>query len=102
MSLRRRRSCGYLLGLCVVKAAVVGSSIEAVTAQASTDGAAKLRMVEAWLARTGTQGAHIRFFSDHVSDLPVFERAAEQIATTPSPKLRALAEARGWAIVDWH
>jgi len=50
MSLRRRRPRGYLLGLCVVTAAVVGSSIEAVTAQASTDGAAKLR-IDPWPCR---------------------------------------------------
>ena len=64
-------------------------------------GAAKLRMVEAWLAANGLGDAPMRFFSDHVSDQPVFERAAERIATTPSPKLRALAQARGWEIVDW-
>ncbi len=64
-------------------------------------GAAKLRMVEAWLAREGLSGAKIRFFSDHISDLPVFERAAERVATTPSAKLRTLAAARGWTIVDW-
>ena len=63
--------------------------------------AAKLRMVEAWLAVEGVADAPIRFFSDHVSDLPMFERADERIATTPSPKLRAVAAARGWAIVDW-
>lgn len=62
---------------------------------------AKLRMVEAWLAAEGLADAPIRFFSDHVSDLPMFERAGERIATTPSPKLRAVAEARGWEILDW-
>ena len=62
---------------------------------------AKRRMVEAWLAANGLTGAPIRFFSDHVSDLPMFELAAEQVATTPSPKLRAVAAARGWEIVDW-
>ncbi len=64
-------------------------------------GAAKRRMVEAWLAAEGLTGAPMRFFSDHVSDTPCFELADEQVATTPSPKLRALARARGWTIVDW-
>jgi len=64
-------------------------------------GPAKRRLVEAWLVREGLTGAPIRFFSDHVSDLPVFELADEPIATTPSPKLRALAKARGWVVVDW-
>ena len=64
-------------------------------------GPAKLRRVEAWLADHGSAAVPIRFFSDHVSDVPVFERAAERIATTPSPRLRAVAQARGWQIVDW-
>ncbi len=64
-------------------------------------GVAKRRMVEAWLAAAGLSGAPMRFFSDHVSDAPMFELADERIATTPSPKLRAVAEARGWEIVDW-
>lgn len=64
-------------------------------------GAAKRRMVEAWLDTHGLSGAPMRFFSDHVSDVPCFELADERIATTPSPKLRAVAAARGWKIVDW-
>lgn len=64
-------------------------------------GPAKLAMVEAWLAAHGLTGTAIRFYSDHVSDAPVFERADEQVATTPSPKLRALAGRRGWRVVDW-
>ncbi|MGI4879184.1 MAG: HAD family hydrolase, partial [Janthinobacterium lividum] len=45
-------------------------------------GAAKLTMVEAWLLTI--QPGHIRFYSDHVSDLPLFERADEAVATNPS------------------
>ena len=64
-------------------------------------GEAKRVMVEAWLVAQHLDRAPIRFFSDHVSDVPMFERADERIATTPSPKLRAVAAARGWEIVDW-
>ena len=64
-------------------------------------GQAKRAMVEAWLAEHALTAAPIRFFSDHVSDVPMFERADEQVATTPSPKLRTVAQARGWPIVDW-
>ena len=63
--------------------------------------AAKRTMVEAWLAEHDASGP-IRFYSDHVSDAPMFELADEPVATTPSPKLRALATARGWPIVDWR
>lgn len=67
-------------------------------------GPAKLRMIEAWFAAEGidrTQ-AHVRFYSDHVSDAPAMEWADEPFATTPSPKMRARAEQRGWPIVDWR
>ncbi|MFW2829234.1 HAD family hydrolase [Sphingomonas sp. ID0503] len=66
-------------------------------------GPAKLRMVESWMAAEGIDRstATIRFYSDHVSDAPVLEWADEAFATTPSPKLRALAEKRGWPILDW-
>ena len=66
-------------------------------------GAAKLRMVEAWLAKHGSDrgAAHIRFHSDSESDLPVFEWCDERIAVNPTSKLRALAEARGWPIIAW-
>ena len=38
---------------------------------------------------------HVRFFSDHHSDAPMFEWADEGFAINPTPKLRALAAARG-------
>ena len=66
-------------------------------------GAAKRVMVESWFADTHIDRAatHVRFYSDHVSDLPTFEWADAPIAVHPSPKLRAVAEARKWAILDW-
>ena len=70
-------------------------------AGANCYGAAKLAQVEAWLAAEGLTGAPLRFYSDHISDLPLFDRADERVAATPSPALRALATARGWRIIDW-
>jgi HAD superfamily phosphoserine phosphatase-like hydrolase len=66
-------------------------------------GAAKRAMIEAWFAQTGLarNQVHIRFYSDHVSDLPSFDWADEPIAIHPSPKLRTLATQRGWQIIDW-
>ncbi|MBY8824935.1 HAD-IB family phosphatase [Sphingomonas colocasiae] len=66
-------------------------------------GAAKQRMIADHLARRGiTRGdAHIRFYSDHASDLPSFEWADEPVAVNPSPKLRRIAAERGWPILDW-
>ncbi|MGL4540886.1 MAG: HAD family hydrolase [Polymorphobacter sp.] len=62
---------------------------------------AKRAMVEDWLAAAGLAGAPLRFYSDHPSDAPMFELADEAVAANPNRSLRALAQSRGWAIVDW-
>ncbi len=66
-------------------------------------GPAKLRMIEAWmgLEKLDRAACRIRFYSDHVSDVPVLEWADEAIATNPHAGLRAVARQRGWTIVDW-
>jgi HAD superfamily hydrolase (TIGR01490 family) len=64
-------------------------------------GPAKLTMIEAWLAAEGVQRAHVRFYSDHASDAPVFEWADEPVAVNPHDRLKRLAETRGWPIEDW-
>jgi HAD superfamily hydrolase (TIGR01490 family) len=65
--------------------------------------AAKRDMVERWFADRDIDRStvHVRFYSDHVSDLPTFDWADEPIAVHPSPKLRAVAQARGWKVLDW-
>jgi HAD superfamily hydrolase (TIGR01490 family) len=66
-------------------------------------GAAKMRMIAAWVEAsrlTGKHG-HVRFYSDHVSDRPALEWADEPVAVNPHGKLRRLAEERGWAVEDW-
>jgi len=66
-------------------------------------GPAKLRMIADWVEKSGLKGVHghVRFYSDHVSDRPVFEWADEAVAVNPHGKLRRLAVERGWAIEDW-
>lgn len=66
-------------------------------------GAAKLRMVQSWMAQKGLDRAqsHIRFFSDHVSDAPCLIWADEGFATNAHAPLRALAAKNGWTILDW-
>jgi HAD superfamily hydrolase (TIGR01490 family) len=66
-------------------------------------GEAKKRMIDGWVDRSGLLGkhGHVRFYSDHVSDQPVFEWADEPVAVNPSRKLRRLAQQRGWAVEDW-
>jgi HAD superfamily hydrolase (TIGR01490 family) len=64
-------------------------------------GPAKLRMIEAWLAAEKLERAHVRFYSDHASDGPVFEWADEPVAVNPHDRLKRLAETRGWPVEDW-
>lgn len=66
-------------------------------------GPAKRRMLDLWLAEEGLRDAHghVRFYSDHVSDAPVFEWADEAVAVNPHGRLRALAAKRGWNVEDW-
>jgi HAD superfamily phosphoserine phosphatase-like hydrolase len=68
-------------------------------------GEAKRDLVAAWLTRQGLAGQALCFYSDHESDVPLFELAVasggEAVAANPSPRLRAEAGTRGWRIVDW-
>lgn len=66
-------------------------------------GAAKLRLVEAWLAREGIarRDARVRCYSDHVSDAPLLAWSDEPFAVNPHERLRRLAEVRGWPVLDW-
>jgi hypothetical protein len=66
-------------------------------------GEAKLRMIAAWVEKSGLTGkhGHVRFYSDHASDEPTFEWADEPVAVNPHARLARLAIRRGWAIEDW-
>jgi HAD superfamily hydrolase (TIGR01490 family) len=67
-------------------------------------GPAKLRMIKAWMAGQGIarNDVRVRFYSDHASDAPVLEWADEPFAVNAHAKLRRLAQAKGWPVVDWH
>ena len=65
-------------------------------------GAAKRRMVEAWLADHDLTGAPIRFYSDHVTDAPMFELAGEPVVVNAHGPLLKLAAERGWPVEDWR
>ena len=64
-------------------------------------GPAKLAMIERWLAAEGISPGHVRFYSDHASDAPVFEWADEAVAVNPHDRLKRLAAERGWPVEDW-
>ncbi|GLR46603.1 HAD family hydrolase [Sphingomonas astaxanthinifaciens] len=66
-------------------------------------GEAKLRMVADWVEKSGLTGrhGHVRFYSDHASDAPVFRWSDEPVAVNPHGPLRELATRSGWTIEDW-
>lgn len=67
-------------------------------------GDAKFSRINEWMLQNDIvrDSAHIRAYSDHVSDHPMLGFADEAVATTPSRKLRLMAPQRGWQIVDWR
>ncbi|MGK6354009.1 HAD family hydrolase [Sphingomonas sp. DT-207] len=67
-------------------------------------GPAKLRMIERWMKDQAIERgqAHVRAYSDHVSDAPLLEWADEGFAVNAHGPLKTMAKARGWPELDWH
>ncbi len=88
---------------CIGTSSVLGldSRVHAKIDGENCYGPAKLRMIERWLEAQGLTRAHVRFYSDHASDAPVFEWADEAVAVNPHDRLLRLAAERGWQVVDW-
>ena len=55
-----------------------------------------------WLQQRGWgwNDVHVTFYSDSHNDLPLMEKANTPIPTNPDSKLRAIAQERGWKVVD--
>lgn len=62
----------------------------------------KVTRVEQWLQARGLgwDTVHTTFYSDSMNDLPLLEKATVPVATNPDARLRALAQERGWRILD--
>ncbi|MBV7543271.1 HAD family phosphatase [Acidovorax sp. sic0104] len=62
----------------------------------------KVRRMEAWLAERGLAWADVdsTFYSDSMNDVPLLEKVDRPVATNPDPRLRAMAQERGWRILD--
>lgn len=67
-------------------------------------GTAKRDMIAVFFAQHGIDrsDSNVRFYSDHISDLPTFEWADQCIAVNPSRKLVWHAMRQGWTILDWR
>ena len=63
----------------------------------------KVARVEQWLSEHGTTWAGVgrsTFYSDSINDLPLLEKVSHPVATNPDDRLRAIAEQRGWPILN--
>jgi HAD superfamily hydrolase (TIGR01490 family) len=62
----------------------------------------KVERVAQWLAARGLDWdrADITFYSDSTNDLALLEKVDHPVATNPDDRLRAIAAARGWRILD--
>jgi HAD superfamily hydrolase (TIGR01490 family) len=64
-------------------------------------GDGKLLHATACAERAQTPLEQCYFYSDSMSDLPVFEAVGHPVAVNPDMRLRRYAKARGWQIQDW-
>jgi HAD superfamily hydrolase (TIGR01490 family) len=62
----------------------------------------KVTRVTDWLRARGLDWGAVEttFYSDSMNDLPLLERADHPVATNPDARLRAVAQQRGWRILD--
>ena len=62
----------------------------------------KVQRMQQWLAGRGLswQDVDSTFYSDSMNDVPLLEKVNHPVATNPDARLRALAQERGWRILD--
>jgi HAD superfamily hydrolase (TIGR01490 family) len=97
--------CARALGI----AHVVATELEIDSAGAFTGkhvqplnyGAGKITRTERLATALGLSLDDAIFYSDSISDLPLFDRVSERIVVNPDPRLRRVARHRGWRIERW-
>lgn len=62
----------------------------------------KVLRMEEWLAarQLTWQDVESTFYSDSFNDVPLLEKVDHPVATNPDSRLRALAQQRGWRLLD--
>lgn len=65
-------------------------------------GAGKIVWAERFAAEHGADLSASYFYTDSITDLPLLERVAHPIAVNPDPRLRRLAQKRGWPIEQFY
>lgn len=64
-------------------------------------GAGKVTHARAFLEQQGASLGESTFYTDSYSDLPMLEAVGAPVVVHPDMRLRRVARARGWPIVDW-
>jgi HAD superfamily hydrolase (TIGR01490 family) len=59
----------------------------------------KVTRLNRWLEENQFNLDDSYFYSDSLNDLPLLEQVANPVAVDPDPKLRAVAESRGWPVI---
>jgi HAD superfamily hydrolase (TIGR01490 family) len=65
-------------------------------------GQGKVVWAERFAARYEVELDASYFYTDSISDLPLLERVGHPIAVNPDPRLRRLAQKRGWPIEQFY
>ena len=62
----------------------------------------KVQRMQQWLTGRGLswQDVDSTFYSDSMNDVPLLEKVNHPVATNPDARLRALAQERGWRVLD--
>lgn len=62
----------------------------------------KVSRMTDWLAQRQLSWAQVEctFYSDSINDLPLLEKVEHPVATNPDATLRAMAQKRGWRILE--
>ena len=62
----------------------------------------KVARVEEWLKQRNLRWDQVytTFYTDSINDLPLLERVTQPVATNPDDRLRAVAQERGWRILE--
>ena len=62
----------------------------------------KVKRMNEWLAARSLAWSDVEsiFYTDSMNDLSLLEAVTHPVATNPDPRLRALAQERGWRILD--
>ena len=62
----------------------------------------KVTRLQQWMVERGLDWSrvHTTFYSDSINDLPLLEKVNQPVATNPDAALLAIAQARGWRILQ--